>query len=157
MQRGDPGWVLHRQAILYAQEYDYNEVFETYCAMGLSRFLERFEADKDQLWVAQREGEKLGAIALQHDAQRPGWGQLRWFFVEPEGRGAGIGRMLMDTLVSFARQVGYGGVYLWTVDELVAARRLYEQTGFRLVQETGPAPWASWTNEQLWELDLGAP
>lgn len=157
MQRGDPGWILYRQAVFYDKAYDYNEKFETYFCKGLFRFLESFEPERDHLWIAERDGERLGSIAVQHDQERPGWCQLRWFFVEPESQGQGLGGRLMDTLLAFARQAGYQGVYLWTVDELHHARRLYEQTGFSLAEDAGPAPWASWTNAQRWELRIVAP
>jgi ribosomal-protein-alanine N-acetyltransferase len=51
--------------------------------------------------------------------------------VHPERRGAGIGRVLMETLLDEGRQSGGRVVYLEVRAGNVAARRLYRQLGFR--------------------------
>jgi len=152
---GDLGWAFGAQAALYAREFGYLPVFETYVAQGLAPFLERFDATRDRLWVADLHGERVGAIAIQHDPERRGWAKLRWYFVEPKARGHGLGRRLLATALRFARKAGYKGVYLWTVDDLADARTQYERAGFTLAfQDAKPCAWAPWGHEQRWELRL---
>lgn len=152
---GDIGWACMRQAELYAQEFRYTQVFEDYVVRSFAPFVERFDPRKDGLWVADLDGERVGCIAVQHDPQQPGWAQLRWFFVEAKARGHGLGRALLDQVLVFCRQAGYAGIWLWTVDDLGAARRQYERAGFRLVHtEPEPCAWAPWGREQRWELSL---
>lgn len=146
-----------RQAELYAKEFQYTPVFEDYVIRSFAPFVERFDAGKDALWVAELDGRRVGCIAIQHDATQPSgsFAQLRWYFVEADARGHGIGGGLLDTALAFSRRAGHKTVWLWTVDDLVAARRHYERLGFRLVHtEAQPCAWAPWGREQRWELQL---
>jgi hypothetical protein len=43
--------------------------------------------------------------------------------------------LLVDTCLHFARAAGYKRITLWTNDILVSARRIYEATGFQLVNQ----------------------
>jgi GNAT superfamily N-acetyltransferase len=159
---GDLGWMVHRQAVVYAKEFGYSQLFETYLHEGAAVFLHRFDAARDRIWVAEsaasRKGSSrsiLGFVAIQHDPDRRGWAKLRWFLVEREARGLGVGSRLLKAAVAFSRKAGYKGLLLWTVDDLEAARALYEKAGFSLVfQDPMPCGWAPWGHEQRWELPL---
>ena len=63
-------------------------------------------------------------------------------------------RILVSECVRFARQAGYRTITLWTNNVLHAARHLYEQAGFRLVQEADGAQWGTRVWEQVFELEL---
>jgi DNA-binding MarR family transcriptional regulator/GNAT superfamily N-acetyltransferase len=151
---GDLGWTFHRQAVVYAEEFGYSRVFETYVCRGLAPYLDGHDAARDRLWVAEMDGRPVGFVAVHHVDDRPGWAKLRWFLVEREARGHGAGRRLLATALRFCRRAGYAGVFLWTVDDLHAARSLYEKAGFRLVQQTADCPWKPGAHEQEWELRL---
>jgi GNAT superfamily N-acetyltransferase len=60
----------------------------------------------------------------------------------------------MREAVEFSRKAGYRGIFLWTVNDLHAARRQYEKAGFVLAEEKKDCPWAKWGCEQRWELKL---
>jgi GNAT superfamily N-acetyltransferase len=157
---GDLGWMVHRQAVVYAKEFGYSQLFETYLHEGAAVFLRDFDARRDRIWIAesgasggQSVQSALGFVAIQHDPDRRGWAKLRWFLVEAEARGHGVGGRLLRAAIAFSRKAGYRGILLWTVDDLRAARRLYEQAGFRLAhQDPKPCRWAPWGHEQRWEL-----
>ena len=150
---GDMGWIVHRQGELYAQEYHYDERFEAMVAEVAAKFIQNFDPKRERCWIAERDGEILGSVFLVQEPKSAA--KLRLLFVEPSARGLGIGRSLVAECVSFARQVGYKKVMLWTQSELSAARHLYEEAGFKLIKKE---PHQSWGRRDLvaetWELKL---
>jgi len=151
---GDLGWLLERHAIVYKQEFGYSDLFESYVCDGLAVFVKNYDAKRDRLWVGEMGVRRVGAIAVHHARDRVGWAKLRWFLVEREARKRGLGSLLLDKAIGFCKRARYKGIFLWTVSDLDAARRLYERTGFALADETKTCAWAPWAHEQCWELRL---
>jgi DNA-binding MarR family transcriptional regulator/GNAT superfamily N-acetyltransferase len=154
-QVGDLGWAFYRQAVAYKDEFGYSQVFESHFCEGLFPYLKNYEAKRDRMWVAVAGDQTVGFVAVHHVADRPRWAQLRWFFVEKDFRGRGLGSRLLKIVVSFCKKAGYEGVFLWTVSDLDAARRLYQKAGFKLAEEKEECDWSSSAQEQRWELRLG--
>ncbi len=147
---GDAGYIVFRHGVLYEREYELDQVFEKYVLAGLLAFLENPAGG--EIWLAESEDRIAGFIALVRiDLQTA---QLRWFLIEPEFRGCGLGRRLMDTLMAFCRQQGYQHIFLWTFQGLDAATHLYEQYGFRLTEEKPNNTWKNQLTEQRWDLKL---
>jgi GNAT superfamily N-acetyltransferase len=149
---GDMGWVVSRHGALYAQEYGWNLEFEALVAEIVAAFIRNFDARRERCWIAEAAGETVGSVFLVKQTDEIG--KLRLLLVEPRARGLGIGARLVGECVGFAREVGYKTLTLWTNDVLVAARRIYERAGFRLVQEEKHRSFGHDLVGQNWDLVL---
>jgi GNAT superfamily N-acetyltransferase len=149
---GDIGWVVQRHGELYSKEYGWDERFEAIVAGITARFIENFDPQRERCWIAECDGKRLGCVFLVKDSSAVA--RLRMLLVEPEARGMGLGKRLVDECVSFARQAGYSKVTLWTEDVLTAARNIYESAGFMKVKEEPHSKFGYPTVSETWELKL---
>ena len=149
---GDMGWIVHRQAVLYTQEHGWDGSYEALISDIAGRFLANFKPDREAAWIADQSGAILGGVLLVE--KEPGIAQLRLLYVEPEARGHGIGRRLVEDCIAFARAKGYRRLELWTNDILIAARRIYETAGFTLETEARHHSFGKDLTGQTWALEL---
>jgi len=152
-QPGDMGWIVHRQGILYAQEYGWDETFEALVAELTAKFIKNFDAARERCWVAERDGEVVGSVFLVR--QSNSIAKLRLLYVEHHCRGLGIGRRLVDECRQFAQRVGYRKISLWTNSVLLAARHIYATAGYRLVKKEPHHSFGHDLVGETWELGIG--
>ncbi|MFF4348724.1 GNAT family N-acetyltransferase [Streptomyces sp. NPDC001530] len=162
---GDLGWIVQRNAALYAAEYGWNTDYEGLVARIVADFAEDHDPHLERVWIAEQwgsprsseaesgGGRPVGCVMCVRD-DAPGTARLRLLLVEPDARGLGIGDRLVEAVVDFARGVGYRELVLWTNDVLTAARRIYQRHGFVLVSEKPHRSFGADLVGQDWRLDL---
>ncbi|MEV7993088.1 bifunctional helix-turn-helix transcriptional regulator/GNAT family N-acetyltransferase [Streptomyces sp. NPDC086077] len=153
---GDLGWIVQRNAALYAAEHGWNTDYEGLVARIVADFAEDHDPHLERVWIAELDGRPVGCVMCVRD-EAPATARLRLLLVEPDARGLGIGDRLVRSVVGFARGVGYRDLVLWTNDVLTAARRVYQRHGFVLVAEKPHRSFGKDLVGQDWRLDLRAP
>ena len=151
-EAGDIGWIIHRQGVLYNQEYGWDEQFEALVGEIASRFVQNFDAKHERCWIAEREGEIIGSVFCAKKSATVA--QLRLLYVEPSARGLGVGTRLVDECVAFARRAGYRKMTLWTNGVLHSARHIYQRAGFVKVAEKSHHSFGHDLVSQTWQLAL---
>lgn len=139
----------------YAQAWSFGLGFEAKVAADLAGFLVNMKQDRDLLLVAKRPDERfLGSIVIDGSDAKGRGAHLRWFIVAPEAQRTGLGKQLLDRAIGFCRERDYQHIYLYTFAGLDSAKRLYEQAGFKLVEEQEATTWGRPMREQRFDLDL---
>jgi len=149
---GDMGWVIHRHAVIYAEEYGWDNSFEALVARVAADFIDQFKPGREYCWIADRRGEILGSAFVVE--QSPDVAKLRLVYVEQAARGTGLGRRLLDEALTFALGAGYKRMTLWTNDVLVPARRLYETAGFVMTESAAYRGFGKDLVGETWERNL---
>lgn len=145
------GRITELHARFYAAHAGFGVYFESRVARELSAFCERYDVVHDGLWLALVDGEVEGAIAIDAQHADSDGAHLRWFITSDRLRGSGAGKRLIGEAMAFCDARGYRKTWLWTFDGLSAARHLYEQHGFRLVQQQPGQQWGREVTEQRFE------
>lgn len=151
-QPGDMGWVIQQHGEIYWREYGWNADFEALVAGIVARMMKRHDPDRERGWIAERDGQRVGAVFVVRKSQTVA--QLRLLILTPGARGLGLGGRLTDECIAFAQDKGYRKIVLWTNRNLDAARAIYAGRGFRL---TGSEPHHSYGQDlvgEFWALRL---
>ncbi|OCB55389.1 acetyltransferase [Mycobacterium vulneris] len=150
---GDLGWVVQAHGEVYDQQFGWNTDFETLVARIVADYAENRDPAREAGWIAEVDGERAGCIFCMASGE-PAVAKLRILLVTPGARGLGLGTRLVEECLRFARAAGYRQITLWTNDVLVAARKIYQDFGFRLVDEERHHSFGHDLNGQNWVLDL---
>ena len=149
---GDMGWVVQSHGALYAREYGFDSSFEGLVAEITAKLLSSFDASRERCWIAEIEGEQVGSIFLVRHTDDVA--KLRLLLVDPAGRGQRLGHRLVDECIAFAKACGYRKITLWTQSILTAARKIYQEAGFKLVATEPHRSFGQDLIGETWELEL---
>jgi DNA-binding MarR family transcriptional regulator/GNAT superfamily N-acetyltransferase len=153
-QPGDLGWIVHRQALLYAEEYGWDGGYEALAAEIVAQFIKNYDSKLEHCWIAERDGARVGAVFVAKASDQIA--KLRLLHVEAEARGLGIGKRLVDECIRFSRRAGYQKLTLWTQSILHAARHIYKRAGFEVVRSEKHHSFGKDLIAETWELNLHA-
>ncbi len=145
---GALGAVARMHGEYYAKRWGFGPVFECRVARGLADIVERADAARDGFWIADDGTGIVGSVAIDGQSEGGEGARLRFFLVDEDRQGRGIGSRLLDEALAFCDRTGHHRVFLWTFAGLDAARTLYEGRGFRLVAEHRDTQWGTPVQEQ---------
>ena len=150
-QPGDAGYVAYMHGKYYCKNYGFYASSEYYFIKYLADFVHNPAGGG--LWIAETAGNIAGSVAIVWvDSKRA---QLRWFLVDENYQGMGIGNRLIQTALDFCRANNYENVFLWTFQGLDKAKTLYEKAGFVLTEKQMNNEWSNVEIiEQKMELKL---
>ena len=91
-----------------------------------------YAAPRGTLLLAMAGTEVAGCCALRpiDSVDVVNAAEMKRLYVRPAFRGLGLGRELAQAVLDAARSLGYASVLLDTLDDMEAARALYEDLGF---------------------------
>jgi ribosomal protein S18 acetylase RimI-like enzyme len=91
-----------------------------------------YSPQRGALFLATIDGKPAGCVALRplDAADYPNAAEMKRLYVRDRYRGSGLGRELAEAALDAAREAGYSCVLLDTLDDMEAARGLYEDLGF---------------------------
>lgn len=97
----------------------------------------KYAEPRGAVWLGYSGEAAAGCVAVRPLPEQSVFGQdqrgmceLKRLWVAPEGRGGGLGGMLLDAALRWASDAGYRTMKLDSDSRLVAATGLYERAGF---------------------------
>lgn len=116
-------------------EFNANKPGTVYYDATTDTLYELFRQPGSMYFVAEENGILLGGGGIFPTEGLPnGTCELVKMYLRKEARGKGIGGMLIEKNLDWARLDGYREVYLETMPELKNALQVYEHFGFRYLQ-----------------------
>lgn len=152
LRPGDAEAIVAMHDRLYPAEYGRNDAFVAAVAESVANAVAAGWPRGGGVWIVERGRRHAGSLALTDEGD--GVGKIRWVLLEPELRGAGIGRRMLADAVDRARELGMRRLELDTFSALRAAARMYRDAGFRVVGARERSDWGPEITYQQYALDL---
>lgn len=148
----DIDYVISRHQNLFPSEYGLSSLFIKDVDKVVNQFVLNYDASMECLLIAEEDGRKLGSIAIAKVDNTTA--QLRFFLLEPDARGKGLGNKLVNNVLKFCREKGYKHIFLETISVLKTARHIYKNRGFVITHTEECPAWGKDLVKERWDLDL---
>lgn len=94
-----------------------------------------FETPGSVYWIASKDEQVLGGCGIFPTESLPaGCAELVKFYLDPEARGQGLGKLLLEQCFEWSKAAGLKQLYLESFPEFTTAIALYERYGFRYLE-----------------------
>ena len=132
-------------------EFGANHPGTVYYDPTTDALFELFQTPGSSYFVAEQNGKLLGGAGFFPSEGLPeDTCELVKMYLLPEARGLGLGKNLIDLVLTNAGQNGYQNVYIETMPELRKAMKVYEKFGFEYLP--GPMGNTGHTGCSIWML-----
>jgi GNAT superfamily N-acetyltransferase len=138
----------------YAREWKLQPNFEFEVARELCEYFEHYDEGSDLALSVGEDERTRGFIAISRNRVELYEAKIRWFIVDDEMRGNGIGRALLESALVHCRETSVRRIELFTFDSLAAARALYGSVGFKTIESKPFDGWGPTLNLERHELRL---
>lgn len=138
----------------FSTTYGFGSFFECKVAKEMATFMETYNPDHSRIWSLEKNGRIYGSITLDGTNAKKEGAHVRWFMMDPQTRGFGLGQILLDQMIEFARTKKYSSIYLYTLADLEPAGTLYRQRGFILESRFEGDQWGNLVTEEKLRLTM---
>ena len=150
-QAEDKDYIINSHYEIFSKEQQYDLSFKDFIAEKVNSIIERAD-ERECIWILESNGKNSGSICIQKADDDTA--QLGLFLIEPDVRGGGFGKQLVQTAIAFSREKGYKSIILYTNDKLASARGIYQKHGFQLKETKTIHVSNQELQEECWELPL---
>lgn len=117
-------------------EFGANKPGTVYYDETTDALYELFQTPGSIYHVAEKDGVVVGGGGIFPSPGLPeGMCELVKMYLKKEVRGQGLGRLIINRSIEFAKAAGYNKVYLETMPELKQAVKTYEKFGFQYLEK----------------------
>lgn len=135
-------------------EFGVPKVGTAYEDKSLDCMTETYDSQKKAYYVVEKNGEIFGGAGIaQLDNYDGNICELQKMYFMSEARGKGLGSVMMEKCLQFAKDVGFEKCYLETMPYMDDARKLYRKVGFEAIDgpmgDTGHYSCSVWMLKNL--------
>jgi len=116
------------------KEFGANRPGTVYYDETTDHLFEIFQKPRSVYYVAEINNEVVGGGGIFPTQGLPyDTCELVKMYLYPQVRGIGLGKLLIQKCIAFAKEAGYKNIYLETMPELKQALKTYEKFGFEYI------------------------
>jgi ribosomal protein S18 acetylase RimI-like enzyme len=153
VEDGESLWTLRLRALKDNPEA-FAATYEETLRIGKENLIYRLHPEEDAFYLGAFESGLIGMVYFRRDEGRKNHhkGCILSMYVQPEFRGLGVGKALLQEVITLANRLsGLEQLHLMVVTTNDAARSLYRSMGFEVY---GTILQAFKVDEQYWDEEL---
>jgi putative acetyltransferase len=133
------------------EEFDAPRTGTVYSDPTTDHLFDLFNRIGAVLWVAIENNQVVGCCGVYPTEGLPQMtAELVKFYLNPLARGKGIGKVLMETCINSAKEMGYKQLYLESMPQFSKAVNFYKRLGFTILN--APMGNSGHTSCSIWML-----